>query len=366
MARVLLKNVWKKYGRVEAVKNLNLTCGDGEFLALLGPSGCGKSSTLRMIAGLEQITAGEIYIDSQIVNYLRPRERNIAMAFETYALYPTLSVFDNIAFPLKIRGLPASQIKEKVVEFSRALEIADILDHRPRQLSGGQQQRIGLARALVREPSVFLLDEPISHLDVGQRRRMRIFLKRLHHLLHSSMIYVTHDQEEAMALADRIAIMNEGILQQIGTPDEVFNHPANEFVADFVGEPPMNFIDGEIGGRNGKAMLFTSNFSIELPEDVITKWTDQKIGRKVKVGIRPMHISIDKEKTEDYLAAGEVYIVESTGEFTIVTVKMGKELIQVIVSPDFKVKRGERVWLKFLKERIHLFGYRNGKALLSL
>src|SRR5512136_1557326 len=243
MAEIILDHVSKRYGKEHgpfAVKDLSLHIRDKEFMVFLGPSGCGKTSTLRMIAGLEEITGGNLFFDDRRVNDLPPQSRDIAMAFENYALYPTLVVKDNIEFPLKIRRWPQSRIDEKVAWVARELQITDILQRKPLELSGGQQQRVSLARAIVREPQAFLFDEPLSHLDTKQRQGMRAEIKRLHSQLRKTMIYVTHDQNEAMALADRIAVMHKGELQQVGTPEEILNEPANTFVAGFVGEPAMN------------------------------------------------------------------------------------------------------------------------------
>jgi multiple sugar transport system ATP-binding protein len=251
VAKINIDNFVKYYGDVKAVRGVSFEIADGEFVALLGPSGCGKSSTMRSIAGLEEITSGTISFDDKPVNDVRPRDRNVAMAFETYALYPTLNIYENIAFPLRSANWTSEKVDERVRDIAHRMELESILNNLPSELSGGQAQRAGLARALVREPAVFLLDEPISHLDTRQRYRMRQFIKHIHMELGYTMIYVTHDQEEAMALADRIVVMHEGIVRQIGTPDEIYNHPADDFVAGFVGEPPMNFIEGSIARQDG-------------------------------------------------------------------------------------------------------------------
>ena len=246
MAELRLEHIYKTYkGGVEAVKDLNLTVENGEFLALLGPSGCGKTSTLRMIVGLEEITRGEMYIGSRLVNKLEPNQRNVALAFETYALYPPLPVRENIAFCLRAKNVPPAEINKRVQHVAEMLDITDILDRKPAELGGGEKQRVSLARALVRDPDVFLMDEPLSHLDAAQRAHMRVEFKRLHAQTGRTTILVTHDQLEAVAMAERIAVMNFGVLQQVGTFEEIYNHPANEFVAGFIGEPPMNFLPAE-------------------------------------------------------------------------------------------------------------------------
>jgi len=246
MASVSIRNVWKYYGKTAAVKDLDIEITDGEFLCILGPSGCGKSSTLRMLAGLEHISAGDILFGDQRVNDLPPKERDIAMVFENYALYPHKNVYENIANSLRLGNIPKDSIEQKVTKAAKMLEIGGLLDRKPLELSGGQKQRVAIGRAIVREPQLFLFDEPIAHLDAKLRAYMRVELKILQRELGTTMVYVTHDQLEALSMADRIAVMHEGVLQQLGTPQDIYNSPVNEWVAGFVGEPPMNFIDCEI------------------------------------------------------------------------------------------------------------------------
>jgi len=365
MADVVLKEVWKEYpGRVEAVRNLNLRCEDGEFLCLLGPSGCGKSSTLRMIAGLERVTRGEIYIGGRLVNDLPPRDRNIAMVFETYALYPHLSVYDNIAFPLRVGGYPKREIDKKVKSVAGLLEIENILFRGIRGLSDGQKQRVSIARALVREPSVLLMDEPISHLDTHLRTRLRGELKRLQRDTRVTCIYVTHDQIEAMALADRIAVMNFGELQQIGTPDELYNHPANEFVAGFIGEPPMNFLDGSISEESGDLWLFLSKSKVRLPRELARVLEKRGKVNEIRVGIRPTDILVLREETPNRIKA-KVYIIEPRGdEVGISFVLPGGELLRVLVAGDFRAAEGEELWLEVKEGKLHLFDKSTGRALV--
>jgi multiple sugar transport system ATP-binding protein len=279
MTTLMLKNVWKVYeGNVDAVIDLSLTCNEGEFFALLGPSGCGKSSTLRMIAGLEKISKGEMYYDDLLVNDLQPRERNVAMVFESYALYPYLNVYDNIAFPLRIRGHSKSEIDQKVRWAADFLGITDLLPMRVRGLSGGQMQSVGIGRAIVREPSILLMDEPISHIEARQRARMRKELVKLHDRLQTTTIYVTHDQIEAMTMADRIAVMNLGVLQQVGTPKEVYEKPRTEFVGGFIGEPPMNFTDCELVTDNGQTYLVSPSFKLPFSSQMVKKIESQYNG----------------------------------------------------------------------------------------
>ena len=266
MASIKLEKLHKWYGKsVHAVRGIDLEIADGEFMAFLGPSGCGKSSTMRIIAGLEPISEGNLYFNGKLVNEVRPKDRGVAMAFETYALYPTLNIYENLAFPLRAAKWNEADMDKRVREIAEILEITDLLERMPRELSSGQAQRAGLARALTRKPNVFVLDEPISHLDTRQRSRMRAYLKRLHIELRHTMVYVTHDQEEAMAMADRITIMNDGVLVQTGTPEQIYNHPASVFVAGFVGEPPMNFLDCNFFGSNGRFELVHSQIHIPLP-----------------------------------------------------------------------------------------------------
>jgi multiple sugar transport system ATP-binding protein len=364
MAGVILKDVCKRYGGVDAVKNLNLLCEDAEFTCLLGPSGCGKSSSLRMIAGLEEISSGEIYIGDRLANNLSPRDRNIAMIFETYALYPHLSVFDNIAFPLKIRQLTKSQIRKKVENVAEMMDMRDFLRKRVKGLGDGQRQRVSIARALVREPDVLLMDEPISHLDAKLRSRMRIEFRRLNKDTGTTCIYVTHDQMEAMALGDKIAIMNHGFLQQEGTPDEVFNRPANEFVAGFIGEPPMNFLNCTFVQEKGHYLLVSSSFNIPCPDE-LSKQVGKKAGLKeIRIGIRPTDIVISRQRSAAGSISGDVYTVEPRGDEIVLTVKLGKEVIRVESVEEFDFKPGDTIWLTPEKDRIHAFDIASGQSLI--
>ena len=364
MAGVILKDVCKRYDGVDAVKNLNLQCEDGEFMCLLGPSGCGKSSSLRMIAGLEEISSGEIYIGDRLANAFSPRERNIAMVFETYALYPHLSVFDNIAFPLKIRRFPKSQIRKRVEDVAEMLDMKDFLRKRVKGLGDGQKQRVSVARALVREPDVFLMDEPISHLDAKLRSRMRGEFKRLQRDTGITCIYVTHDQIEAMALGDKIAIMNLGFLQQEGTPDEVFNHPVNEFVAGFIGEPPMNFLDCTLSQEKGDYSLVSPSLSIPCPNELREKVEKRGDLKEIRIGIRPTDIEISRQRSGADSIRGDVYTVEPRGDGLILTVKLGEEVVRVESVEEFDFKPGDTVWLTPEKGRVHAFVISSGESLI--
>ena len=374
MAEVVLNNVWKLYGEthqrkgevVEAVKDLCLHIQDEEFMALLGPSGCGKTSTLRMIAGLEEISKGEIYIGGRLVNELHPKDRDIAMAFETYALYAPLTVYENIAFPLRARRVSESEIDARVKETSRLLDIGDLLDRRPGELSGGQRQRVSLGRAIIRRPAAFLMDEPLSHLDAEQRYRTRGEIKHLAKELGRTVVYVTHDQIEAMAMADRIAIMNFGVLQQVGTPFEVFRYPASEFVAGFIGSPPMNFLQCKVLSRDGEMVLEGTAHHFEVYVSGALRSEVEKLGKEsFKTGIRPTDITVFLNKPESvpHPVKALVYVFESLGEQGILTVELGKHLLQVVTAPHLDVTTGQTVWLDFNQERMHIFDPDSGKAL---
>ena len=368
MARVLLQNVWKRYGKVEAVKEVTFEVRDREFFCLLGPSGCGKSSTLRMIAGLEEISQGEIYIGDRVVNEVEPKDRDVAMVFESYALYPHKTVYDNMAFPLRIRKgqYTEAQIKERVTHAAKILEINEFVNRYPRQLSGGQKQRVAIGRAIVREPQVFLMDEPISHLDAKLRTQMRGELKHLQKVLKSTMVYVTHDQLEAMSMADRIAIMNRGVLQQVGTPDEVFNHPVNNIVAGFIGDPPMNFIDCQLKVEGDDWWIGNHVFKIKILPDLVAK-LKQNIrnfsgAMDVVLGIRPENFSIGSSKKEEDSFQAEVYVTEPLGEDQIVDVVINQAKVKLKTSVDVQVNMGEIVWLTIHKKKMHLFNKEDGIA----
>ena len=367
MAQVWLENLHKTYkGGVEAVKDLNLTIEDGEFLALLGPSGCGKTSTLRMIVGLEAITSGQIHIGHKVVNALEPNQRNVALAFETYALYPPLTVRDNIAFCLRARGLPKSEVNQRVHEVASMLDITDVLERKPAELGGGQKQRVSLARALVREPDVFLMDEPLSHLDAAQRAHMRVELKRLHARTGRTTVLVTHDQLEAVAMAERVAVMNFGVLQQVGTFEEIYNQPVNEFVAGFIGEPPMNFLTCEPVHEDNtlKLQVKGNGLKIRLPEALAQRVTQQQV-KLVHLGIRPIHLTAKHAPSgEDSVTAhGTVFTFEALGEEGQLAVNVGQSQLLVVTAPELVFERGENVWLEFRSDRIHLFNAETGLAL---
>ncbi len=359
MARVSLRDVNKIYrsrhDEVHAVNDLNLTVDDGEFVALLGPSGCGKTSTLRMIVGLEEITSGQIFFDDQVVNELDSQARNVAMAFETYALYPNFTVEENLAFPLEVRGLPEGERKKRAREIAEMLRIDDILNQLPGALSGGQQQRVSLGRALIRDPAVFILDEVMSHIDAHLKFQMLFDLKAIHQELKKTMIYVTHDQVEALALADRVAVMSNAELQQFGSRNDLYHTPANVFVADFIGEPPTNFFDAEIftDDQGTHLKIAGSDLQIDLNQEHaqrIARWSE----RHLKVGIRPQSLHLNGDASLPALEA-EVAINEYLGERAILTLVNGERSFRALVDADTLAQRGEKVRLQYALEDVMVF-----------
>ena len=365
MAEIILSHVSKRYGKGHgpfAVKDLSLRIRDREFMVFLGPSGCGKTSTLRMIAGLEEITEGNLSFDDQHVNDLPPQSRDVAMAFENYALYPTLAVKDNIEFPLKIRRWPQSRIDEKVDWVAKAVQITDILQRRPFELSGGQQQRVSLARAIVREPQAFLFDEPLSHLDTKQRQVMRAVIKRLHSQLRKTMIYVTHDQNEAMALADRIAVMHQAELQQVGTPWEILNDPANAFVAGFVGEPAMNLLDVEIRMEDGEpAWIAHAGCRLADLPGTLNPACRQALAAPLQAGIRPHHIEFSETRMRATDLAAEVGTYESLGERGVLTVHLQSQDVTILTPPDQTFCKAQPLWVHCPLEHMYFFSKETGK-----
>ena len=361
LARVLLKNVTKKFGKVIAVNNFNLEAKDKDFVVLLGPSGCGKTTVLRCIAGLENPDEGEIYIGDDLVNELDPRERNVAMVFQTYALYPHMTVFKNLAFPLENAKVAKSEVDKKVRQVAELLRIKPLLDRKPKQLSGGQRQRVALGRAIIREPRVFLMDEPLSNLDAKLRVYMRAELKKLQKDIGITTIYVTHDQIEAMTMGNQIAIMNEGLLQQTGTADEIYFHPANVFVAGFIGSPPSNFFDCTLA-KDGT--LDCKEFVYPLPKEA-AEATKSGTSPDCVLGVRPQDIIVQKEaaKKERFIKT-QVEVTEPIGDQLILDLKVGEYLIKAVVSPNFKAEAGDEFWISFRPENIRVFDKRTGKALV--
>lgn len=364
MARVVLENVVKSYGSLRAVNDVSLTVEDGEFVALVGPSGCGKTTTLNLIAGLIPITSGDIWIGDRLVNDLDPKDRDVAMVFQNYALYPNKTVFRNLAFPLQMRKLPKNEIHTKVLEAARVLDIEHLLERRPRELSGGQQQRVALGRALVRDPRAFLMDEPLSNLDAKLRVQMRTELKRFHQDLSATVIYVTHDQLEAVTMADKMAVMSGGDLQQYDSPQRIFAEPVNMFVASFVGSPAMSLIPLELVSEAG-------HFSLKSPEGWSLTLSDENSRRanaarsnKLVLGARHSTIRLYTEAQPDAIP-GRVYTVEPTGDITFVQVYLGDAVVIVSLDPTIEIEPDTQVWLEFDQERLHLFDGETEMALSS-
>jgi multiple sugar transport system ATP-binding protein len=368
LADVLIDNVTKQFeGGVVAVKNLQLEVKDKEFVVLLGPSGCGKTTTLRLIAGLETPTKGRIYVGGVDITKLEPWARDIAMVFQSYALYPHMTVFDNIAFPLRMHKVPKANIKDRVEKTAESLEIKELLRRRPKQLSGGQRQRVALARAIVRNPKVFLMDEPLSNLDAKLRVLMRIELKKLQKKLGVTTVYVTHDQVEAMTLADRVAVQFNGELQQYAPPIEVYSHPSNKSVAGFIGTPPMNLINGKLEVKAKSGVVSTEEFSIRVDSGIMESLPSEgsKPPEDVTYGIRPEDCGISPEGGKEGWVQGEVYGVELLGAENVVHVQAGKNRIMVIASDRRLYQMGEEVWINLASDKAHLFDRKTGKNLIS-
>lgn len=362
MARVELRNLTKRFGNIIAVDNVSFKVKDKEFLVLLGPSGCGKTTTLRCIAGLETAEEGEIYIGDRLVNDLPPKARDVAMVFQSYALYPHMKVFDNIGFPLKMQKVPKNEIEKRVKETAKLLRITHLLDRKPKQLSGGERQRTALGRSIVRDPRVFLMDEPLSNLDAKLRVYMRAELKRLQKELGVTTIYVTHDQVEAMTMADEVAIMNFGMLHQLGDANEIFYHPANLFVAGFIGSPPMNFMDSTFKEKNGSCFLDAGTFILPIPNDIGQIIKERATTSELILGIRCEDIFLGKKRTREKFVEAEVYVTEPLGSEVIVDAKVGPNLIRAKTTPDFANNIGDKVWIGLNKKRMHLFDKKTEKA----
>ena len=360
MAGLSLRHIGKTYqGGVSAVSDFNLEIEDKEFIILVGPSGCGKSTTLRMIAGLEEITDGELYIGDKLVNDVAPKDRDIAMVFQNYALYPHMTVFENMAFGLKLRKVPKAEIKKKVEEAARILDIEHLLDRKPKALSGGQRQRVALGRAIVREPKVFLMDEPLSNLDAKLRVQMRSEIGKLHKRLETTFIYVTHDQTEAMTMGSRIVVMNDGIVQQCASPTELYDEPVNMFVAGFIGSPQMNFINVTIDKKDDGLYLVNDEISIKLPEG---KGNREELkpyyGKEVVLGIRPESIHEDEAylaQMPDSLVDVNVELTEMMGAETFLYLKLGNTPLIARVNRRTTAQHGDKIKVAFDANKIHLF-----------
>ena len=363
MAKVILENIRKSFGTVRAVDGVSLEIADREFLTLLGPSGCGKTTTLRLIAGLEQLTEGKIHIGDKLVNDVPPRDRNIAMVFQTYALYPHMNVFDNIAFPLKIRHMDKSEIQKRVKEAAETLEIGNLLKRKPKELSGGQRQRVALGRAIVRKPAVFLMDEPLSNLDAKLRVYMRAELKRLQKRLDTTLIYVTHDQVEAMTMSDRIAIMNDGRLQQVDNPTNIYFNPRNLWVAGFIGSPPMNFFDCTLVEKEGRVVLDVTEFQVPLSTEHSAAIRKGISNSELVLGVRPEDMTVTKQSVPGGIQA-KIYVTEPIGDSVIVDARIGGTLAKAKAHPSFDAKLDDTVYLTFDRQRMHVFDKKTGDTIL--
>ena len=346
MAEIGLENIVKRFGDVYAVKNVDLTIEDGEFVVLVGPSGCGKSTTLRMVAGLEPVSSGRIRFGNRVVNALPPKARDIAMVFQSYALYPHMNVYANMAFGLKLKGMKADEIRRRVKTAAELLNIETLLSRKPRELSGGQRQRVAMGRAIVRQPECFLFDEPLSNLDASLRAQMRVEIKKLHHRLATTMIYVTHDQIEAMTLADRIVVMDHGEIVQTGAPMEVYSHPVNKFVAGFIGAPRMNFFPATLAEADdgGQAVVVARSTPLRLPR-AETAYAPY-LGREVELGIRPEHLAVVPSSRRERAAFEvTVEVVEPMGAQSLVVFDAGGTEGSALCEPGDAPKAGERVTL---------------------
>jgi multiple sugar transport system ATP-binding protein len=352
-----LRSLTKKFGKTVAVNDLNITCAECEFLVIFGPAGAGKTTTLRLIAGVVQPTSGDIYFRGRSLEGIAPEHRNMSMVFEYYALYSHLSVFENLAFPLRARGYSGDEMRRLVRRMAGILQISELLDRRPGFLSGGQRQRVALGRALIRDADVYLLDEPISHLDAKLRHHMRGELKAMCAEKEATVVHVTHDSREAMALSDRVAVINKGRLMQIGSPDEIFYRPANEFVAGFVGEPPMSFIDVEYAEEEGQPVFRIAGNGAPVPASSEVRAYIKEKGQPAsfRLGVRATGVSVLPSKDETHNVPGEMYVTETLGHRNILSAKLGNNLVQVVTPPELAFKVKDTVWLDLSPANVHVF-----------
>ncbi|MFQ5793828.1 MAG: ABC transporter ATP-binding protein [Candidatus Bipolaricaulia bacterium] len=366
MAKVLLKEVTKKFGELVAVDRVDLTIDDGTFTVLVGPSGCGKTTTLRMVAGLEDITEGEIYIGERLVNGVPPKDRDIAMVFQNYALYPHMDVYSNMAFGLKLRKVPKPEIEKKVNATAELLGIEEKLRSKPKELSGGQRQRVAVGRAIVRDPAVFLFDEPLSNLDAKLRVQMRAELQELHHRLKTTTIYVTHDQVEAMTLGHGVAVMKDGIVQQFDQPQSIYDYPINQFVAGFIGSPSMNFLDTKIIREDGGIYVDGKTFKLKVPQDKVKALTDY-VGQEVTFGIRPEDLILE-ETAQDYdeemALETIIHVTEPLGDEIIIHAEDGGHRLIAQLDPRVQVRADQKIKLVVYMDRMHVFDKETGEAVL--
>ena len=366
MSKVIFEHVYKKFaGGVTAVKDVTLEIKDKEFVVFVGPSGCGKTTSLRMVAGLEEISEGNIYIGDTLVNNVAPKDRDIAMVFQNYALYPHMDVYNNMAFGLKLRKFPKSEIDRRVREAAKILGIENLLDRKPKALSGGQRQRVALGRAIVREPKVFLMDEPLSNLDAKLRVQTRAEISKLHNRLQTTIIYVTHDQTEAMTMGDRMVVMKDGVIQQVGTPLDVYDNPINIFVGGFIGSPPMNFLDAVIKEEGGKLIADCKAFKIKIPDGKF-KYIRQYLNKPVAFGIRPQAINdrtMIPDAKEDEIITGMVDVSELIGSEVYLYMSVGEHSFVASVESHTKATDGEKHQVVFDPNKIHLFDKETEKAI---
>ncbi len=366
MAKVVFKSVTKKYDDVLAVDSFDLEVNDKEFVVLVGPSGCGKSTSLRMVAGLEELTDGEIYIGDRLVNDVPPKDRDIAMVFQNYALYPHMTVYKNMAFGLKLRKYPKDEIDQRVKEAADILGISELMNRKPKALSGGQRQRVAVGRAIVRKPKVFLFDEPLSNLDAKLRVQMRAEISKLHNRLQATMIYVTHDQMEAMTMGDRIVVMKDGLIQQVDTPIRLYDHPNNMFVAGFIGTPPMNFINGRIERNNGSMRFNEGSFQVDMNEN-LSKVAESLDGKEVVFGIRPEDIHDPEHSQEEIGGAAvtsRVEVIEPVGAESFWYLTTGKNTFIAKVSAHAKAEVNKERSLVFDVSKAHLFDINTEETLI--
>lgn len=360
MATVIYKGISKNFGKVQALQDINIEVKTGQFVALLGPSGCGKSTLLRLTAGLETISSGNLYIDGKLVNRVHPRDRDIAMVFQNYALYPQMNIYNNIAFSLRVKKVAKPEIDKQVHWATNILNIEDLLDRYPYQLSGGQAQRVAMGRAIVRNPKVFLFDEPLSNLDAKLRERMRFEVRTLHNALEATTIYVTHDQVEAMTMADIIIVMRNGVIQQVGSPSDVFDKPTNIFVADFIGTPSINLLEGEIALEEGKQVFRGDNLVLPLPFE-----TSLETGKKIVYGLRPQNIQVltDSSEIHPHIIETELILSETTGTETQFSFNLNGQKLIAANQGRFEIPANTKCRLKVDVKRAHVFDQESGKRI---
>jgi multiple sugar transport system ATP-binding protein len=368
MAGVQYRNMTKAWGDVIGVNNLNLEVPDKEFLVLVGPSGCGKSTALRCLAGLEEITQGEIIIADRVVNDIPPKDRDIAMVFQSYALYPHMTVYDNMAFGLKLRKTPKTEIDTRVQEAAKILGITQLLDRKPKQMSGGQRQRVALGRAIVRDPAVFLLDEPLSNLDAKLRVQTRAEISKLHQRLGTTFVYVTHDQVEALTMADRITVLRDGVLQQVETPQQLYDHPGNVFVAGFIGSPSMNFFSGTITGTLDEMYADSGQVRLRVAQSEVEQLGQESIGREVIFGVRPEdihHPQYTPSGVKEQLVEATVEVTELMGNEIFVYLVAGEQNFIARVDPRSDFRDGDKVQMAFNTNKVHIFDRTTEKSLAT-